>query len=172
MILNNNFLSGQIPNMFGDYERLDFFDVSNNIFFGSIPESIFEVSALRLCYMSNNTLSGTVPPEYARAPLLRDLWLDGNGLIGTVPPILPGELQSLNEFLLQFNFLTGSMPDSICDLRGNDGNLDDLFSDCGGQNPEIACAFPQCCNRCFEGGNFARRQVERRRTNERRMPRV
>lgn len=60
---------------------------------------------------------------------------------------------------MQFNFLTGSMPESVCDLR-KDGNLVVLFSDCGGLDPEIECEFSQCCNRCFEGGDTA---VTRRR---------
>jgi len=54
--------------------------------------------------------------------------------------------------VLQFNFLTGSVPESICDLR-DEGKLRVLFSDCGGADPEIECKFPTCCNRCFEGGN-------------------
>ena len=86
----------------------------------------------------------------------QDLFLDGNGLTGTVPEIASGELQELNEFLVQFNFLTGSMPSSVCALRSVE--LDDLFSDCGGSNPEIECEFPGCCNRCFEGGDAAQRK--------------
>lgn len=54
--------------------------------------------------------------------------------------------------VLQFNFLTGSMPESICDLRQK-RELRVLFSDCGGLDPEIECEFPECCNRCYEGGN-------------------
>lgn len=78
--------------------------------------------------------------------------------MGPVPSILAGQLPDLNEFLLHFNFLTGSMPTSVCNLRGNAGNLEDLFSDCGGQDPEILCDFPDCCNRCFEGGSGRRLQ--------------
>jgi hypothetical protein len=142
---------------------MDYFDASNNLFFGTIPETIFDVTSLRFLYMSNNTLSGTIPPEFSRPSFLRDLYLDGNGLVGTVPEVPPGELQELNEFLVHFNFLSGTMPASVCDLKTNNGGeLEDLFSDCGGQSPEIDCDFPGCCNRCFEGGNLARR----RRTQE------
>ena len=31
LAVNNNFLSGLIPDMFGQLERLDFFDASNNL---------------------------------------------------------------------------------------------------------------------------------------------
>jgi hypothetical protein len=159
--VNNNFLSGQIPNVFANFERLDFIDVSNSVFSGTIPESLFSASTLRIAYLSNNNIAGTVPAEMANAPLLRDLFLDGNGLTGTVPEVAPGQLSELTELLFQFNSLTGSMPASVCDLRSI--NLEDLFSDCGGSNPEIECDFPGCCNRCFEGANsVSGRQRSRR----------
>lgn len=163
MIVHTNFLSGEIPNVFNNLNQLDFLDASNNLFFGTIPETVFSLPSIRLIYLSNNTLSGTIPPGFSQPPSLRDLYLDGNGLIGTIPPIVPGQLLDLNEFLVQFNFLSGSMPSEICDLRSNEGNLDDLFADCGGSNPEIQCSYPQCCNRCYEGGNFARRRQRRAR---------
>lgn len=156
LIINNNFLSGQIPDVFQNLNNLDYVDAANNLFFGSIPESIFDASALRLLYLSNNTLSGTIPPTFSKPIDLRDLYLDGNSLIGTVPEVGAGTLQNLNEFLVHFNFLSGSIPASICDLV-DAGTLEDVFSDCGGDNPEILCDFPSCCNRCFEGGSLARR---------------
>jgi hypothetical protein len=151
LVVNNNFLSGTVPDVFEEYEQLEFFDISNANFEGSIPESIFAISTLRIAYLSNNSLTGTIPSGFSNAPKLRDLFLDGNGLTGTVPPISDGQLQQLTEFLVQFNSLSGSMPPSICDLRS--GQLEDIFADCGGSDPEIECEFPTCCNRCFEGGN-------------------
>jgi hypothetical protein len=117
---------------------------------GSIPRSIFSIPTIRLIYMSNCTLSGRIPFEFSDPPILRDLYLDGNLLTGEVPSIGPGQLEQLNEFLLQKNRLDGSMPQSVCDLRV-DFILDDLWTDCGGETPEIDCDFPDCCNRCFEG---------------------
>jgi hypothetical protein len=158
--------------VFQNHENLDFLDVSNANFVGTIPETLFGVSTLRLAYFSNNSLTGTIPEEYSSPPLLLDLFLDGNGLVGTVPEIASGQLIELNEFLLQFNFLTGSMPASVCALRS--GELEDLFSDCGGSDPEIECEFPGCCNRCFEGGDTAaarrRREREIKQNKGRRLP--
>jgi hypothetical protein len=164
-VVNNNFLSGKIPNVFDNYEQLDFIDVSNCQFSGPIPDTLFSVSTLRIAYLSNNTLTGSIPPAYSSPPLLRDLFLDGNSLTGTVPEISAGQLAALNEFLVQFNFLTGSMPTSICDLRS--AELEDLFSDCGGSNPEIECDYPGCCNRCFEGGDTAAARRARQLENAR-----
>lgn len=118
---------------------------------GTIPRSIFGIPTVRLVYMQNCRLSGTIPPQYNNPPLLRDLYLNGNPITGTVPPVAAGELEQLNEFLLHETLLTGTMPQSVCDLRTN-FILDDLWTDCGGENPEIECDLPDCCNRCFEGG--------------------
>lgn len=134
--------------MFENYDRLDFFDVSNNQLTGSIPSTIFSIPTIRFIYMSNCELSGRIPRDYRDPPLLRDLYLDSNRLTGTVPSIRSGDLERLNEFLLQGNRLVGTMPSSVCNLR-TEFILDDLFSDCGGNDPDFLCDFPECCNRCF-----------------------
>ena len=147
--LNDNFWTGAIPDVFENYLKLDFFDISNTMLTGTIPKTIFSIPTIRLVYMSKCNLDGTIPPQFADSPVLRDLYLDGNQLTGTIPPIKSGQLERLNEFLLQDNMIGGSMPDSICSLRA-EFILDDLWTDCGGVSPEIECDFPECCNRCFE----------------------
>lgn len=151
--LNKNFWNGTIPDVFENYRQLDYFDISNSMFSGPIPKTIFSIPTLRLAYMSNCSLSGTIPSQFADPPDLRDLYLDGNDITGTIPSIVPGKLEKLSEFLLQDNEITGTMPDSICSLRA-DFILDDLWTDCGGELPEIECDFPECCNRCFETSTF------------------
>jgi Leucine Rich Repeat len=148
--LNDNFWVGTIPDVYEDYDRLEFFDISNNQLTGIIPRSIFSIPTVRFIYMSNCSLSGTIPREYSDPPILRDLYLDGNELTGTVPSIGSGDLEQLNEFLLHNNMLIGVMPSSVCNLR-DEFILDDLFADCGGEDPVIDCDFPDCCNRCFNG---------------------
>ena len=147
--LNDNFWNGTVPDVFENYGKLDFFDISNTMLSGTIPKTIFSVPTLRLVYMSKCNLIGNIPSNYADPPILRDLYLDNNKLTGTVPPIRSGKLTRLNEFLIQGNKITGLMPDSVCSLR-SEHILDDLWSDCGGSSPEIECDFPECCNRCFE----------------------
>lgn len=158
LLANNNFLAGQIPNVFQNMKQLDYVDLSNNNFVGTIPESVFEATLLRLLYLSNNTLTGTIPETFSTPVFLRDLYLDGNGLTGTLPDPGAGKLANLTELLLQFNFLSGTVPASVCDLKQT-AMLEDLFSDCGGSNPEILCEFPTCCDRCFEGGDLGRRSL-------------
>jgi hypothetical protein len=148
--LNDNFWTGTIPNVFQNYARLDFFDISNNRVAGPIPRTIFDIPSIRLVYMQDCDLTGTIPSQYSNPPLLRDLYLNGNPITGSVPAIAAGELEMLNELLLHETLVTGTMPRSVCNLREN-FILDDLWTDCGGEDPEIDCPFPDCCNRCFEG---------------------
>ena len=159
--LNNNLWNGNVPDVFENYQQLDFFDISNSDLAGPIPRSIFSIPTLRLAYMSNCSLTGTIPPEYANPPDLRDLYLDGNAIQGTVPSIEPGQLEKLSELLLNDNSITGTMPDSICNLR-SEFILDDLWSDCGGDPQEIECDFPVCCNRCFESNSSAGSRKKKR----------
>ena len=125
--------------------------MSNNEFLtGFLPATLFDVPTVRIIYIANCSLAGPIPGNYGSPPFLRDLFLDGNDLTGTVPEITQGQLLMLNEFLLQDNLLVGSVPASICALRDNTtGLLEDLWTDCGGDPPQIMCDFPACCNRCF-----------------------
>ena len=161
LLLNENFWRSNVPDVFTNYKRLDFFDISNTMVFGTIPSSLFSVSTLRIAYMSNCSLTGTIPASFVDPPLLRDLFLDGNMLTGEVPPVPDGKLALLNEFLIQRTRLSGTMPQSVCDLR-RFNVLDDLWADCGGSNPEIFCDYPECCNRCFEGSGTSRNRIRLR----------
>jgi len=154
LAVNDLQLSGTLPTEIGGLAALDFLDVSdNNAMTGAIPTELFDLQLIRLVYLSNNTFTGTFPANYGNPPLLRDLFVENNFLIGTVPEIAAEQLLNLNEFLIWGNVLTGSVPASICALRNDTepaiGILEDLWSDCGGDPPEIACDFPACCNRCF-----------------------
>jgi Leucine-rich repeat (LRR) protein len=140
-------LSEEIPNVFVGFAALEDFDLSGNLHTGPIPDSIFDSPALKRVYLNNNGLTGSIPINYSNPPNLEDLFLSSNSLIGTVPEIDPGDLLQLDEFLIQENDLTGSMPQSICDLR-TAGALTNLFADCGGPDPQIECEFDVCCTLC------------------------
>jgi hypothetical protein len=93
---------------------------------------------------------GPLPDNYGSSPVLRDLYIYDNMLNGGIPPISGSQLVTLQEFLMQNNQLTGTMPASICALRIPNGNgiLEDLWADCESVNeqpPEVEC---ECCTQC------------------------
>jgi Leucine-rich repeat (LRR) protein len=149
--VNDNNLIGSIPDGFDQWSSLDFADFRNNQFEGPLPASIFGVPSIRILYFSNNLLAGTIPANYGSSPVLRDLFLSGNDFTGTIPEIQMGQLPELTEFLLDDNKLTGTMAESICNLRvSGQGKLDDLWADCSPDaDPGIECNAPECCTACF-----------------------
>ena len=148
LLLNNNQLEGTIRDAFEPFNNLNFTDLSNNQLAGSIPSSLFEVPTLTNLYLNNNRFSGMIPANFGNGKNLRDLYLSSNQLTGEIPEIGVGQFPFLNEFLLEDNFLTGSMPNSICDLRSS-AELEDLWTDCRGSPPEVECSVPDCCTACF-----------------------
>lgn len=148
LLVNATKLTGVIRDAFEPFRSLRFADFSKNQFSGPVPGSIFESSSIELLYFSENQLTGSIPSNYGNASNLSDLYINNNKLAGTVPPILPGQFPKLTEFLLFSNSLTGTMPASICSLRGDDteNDLTELVSDCGGSTPLIQC---DCCNGCI-----------------------
>ena len=147
--MNDTNLEGTIRDSFESFQSLRFADFSKNKFTGPLPGSIFDIAGIEILYFSENALTGSIPANYGNASNLRDLYVNDNQLVGMVPPITPGQLLNLTEFRLENNSITGTMPASICALRGEDetNDLYALVADCGGMVPLIQC---DCCNGCID----------------------
>ena len=142
MLLGNNVLSGTIPTI--GAPTLGFIDMRNNKLTGEIPLSIFTTpDSLEFVYLQGNMLIGTLPSAFAAATKLTDLYLSSNMLTGTIPDVPAGSLTALQELLLDGNNFVGSMPESVCALRGS--SLEDLWADCA----TLVCSLPDCCTQCF-----------------------
>jgi len=146
--VNGNNLQGTIRDAFSAFSDLRFVDFSENMFTGTLPASIFDVPTVEILYFYSNAITGSIPPNYGNPPNLRDLYIQENSIFGTVPAIQPNQLQLFTEFRLEFNEIEGTMPASVCALRGSDNETDlvTLVSDCGGDPPEIECT---CCTACI-----------------------
>lgn len=146
--MNATKLTGPIRDSFETFTSLKYVDFSANELTGPIPSSIFGTT-IELFYLSENAFSGTIPSNLGSAAMLRDFYVNSNRLSGSVPSIQDGQLQEFTEFHLEYNAITGTMPSSICALRGDDPNTDlvTLIADCGGDTPLIQC---DCCNGCVD----------------------
>ena len=149
LLVNDTNLEGVIRDSFGAFEQLRFVDLSRNAFTGPLPGSLFDNGVIELVYLSENMFTGAIPSSLGNADTLRDLYVNDNKLVGTVPSVQSGELTSLSEFRLENNGITGTMPATICALRGDDreDDLVTLIADCGGEAPLIQC---DCCNGCVD----------------------
>jgi Leucine-rich repeat (LRR) protein len=148
--VNGNNLEGTIRDAFNSFQDLSFADFSRNTFTGPLPASIFDVPTCSILYFYENAFTGSIPANYANGPLLRDLYLQDNLLSGTVPSVGAGQLSVFTELRIETNQITGTMPASLCALRGdnNETDLVTLIADCAGNPPQVEC---DCCTACFEG---------------------
>jgi Leucine-rich repeat (LRR) protein len=138
IVLDDNALSGGIPDSFSNFPELRFFSVINNRLSGTFPAAFFENSdSLVSVYAQNNMLTGPLP--MFGAPRLMDFYAHDNRFTGTIPAWT--DLPAINQLALQNNFLEGSMPESVCALQSQ--NLKDLWADCVS---EVECV---CCTQCF-----------------------
>ena len=112
--LANNNLIGTLPTELGNLSKLLILDLYGNSITGSIPPELGKLSSLFYLYLSGNSLTGFIPPELGNLKYLYALALQNNGLTGSIPP----ELGNCNLQYLELydNFLTGIVPEWICDI--------------------------------------------------------
>ncbi|XP_057758033.1 receptor-like protein EIX2 [Arachis stenosperma] len=113
LIMNDNGLTGTIPETFGDnLNSLEELNLANNELKGQIPLSLFHSCNLAWLDLSNNNLTGEFHEyirEYSRCAHkpLQILDLGWNEITGMVPDL--SQLQSLQELRLDNNRLNGSI---------------------------------------------------------------
>jgi hypothetical protein len=86
IFLNDNNISGTIPNFIGDYDPMYFYVLSlaNNNLTGQIPDNLGNLY-LNTLNLSGNNLTGQIPVSIMQNPFLHDLRLENNYLNGSVP---------------------------------------------------------------------------------------
>ena len=101
--LNNNNLSGIIPEEIGYIKALKFLNFGNNPkLSGNIPNSIGNLHNLALLSISNCKLTGEIPEEIGRLQHLWRIDLGNNQLTGSIPSSI-GELTNLHELFIYNN---------------------------------------------------------------------
>jgi len=119
-------------------------------FSGGLPASLGQLTNLKSFSCSYCGLTGPLPSELANTQIDR-LWLFGNRLSGRIPNSWGTGLRNLQYLYLESNELTGSVPDSLCDLRNTNnggGKLSLLGLDCDttiGDSTTVSCPCCTCC---------------------------
>lgn len=138
-------LSGTIPSTYGSLVNLLSLDLDFNGLTGTIPPELGNIHGLKLLDLNDNNLSGSIDALAGFHHLLF-VQLHNNRFSGQLSESL-GDLVELRAITLFGNDLVGSVPQSMCTNRvENGGSLQHLEVDCGGNNPELAC---DCCSQCW-----------------------
>ena len=98
-----------------DDGRVESLTLENNNLSGMIPEALFNLSELRFLQLGQNRLSGPIPPEIEKLVNLEGLELYANLISGQIPKEL-GNLVNASWIFLGFNQLTGQIPPELANL--------------------------------------------------------
>ena len=133
--LDDNGLSGSIPDVLGDLTNLQRLNLGGNGLSGSIPDALGSLTNLRRLNLGANGLSGAVPDALGSLTNLEYLSIFNNGLSGAVPDALGG-LANLEYLNLGANGLSGAVPDALGGLT----NLEYLYLENNGLSGPIPAA--------------------------------
>ncbi|XVE81934.1 hypothetical protein DITRI_Ditri15bG0106300 [Diplodiscus trichospermus] len=126
--LGGNFLSGEIPDCWMNWENLVILKLDNNRLNGSIPRSMGTLHSLLSLHLQKNHLSGEIPLSLKNRSDLVLLDLGENELYGHIPKWIGGSLRNLTVLRFRSNKFSGYIPDELCaisslqilDLANND----------------------------------------------------
>ncbi|THG08829.1 hypothetical protein TEA_024280 [Camellia sinensis var. sinensis] len=106
MRLDDNQLSGHIPDQIGQFENLSSLLLSGNLLYGPIPETLGRLTSLYELSLEENQLNGTLPQSLGHLSKLQQLDVSNNLLHGTVSDVHFTNLANLKEFHASGNRLT------------------------------------------------------------------
>ena len=113
--LANNEITGPLPPQIGNFSDLRVLQLQENRLSGTIPSEFGNLNSLIILDIGHNQLTGAIPPELRNLDRLRRLYLGSNQLSGEIPAEL-GELVSLQRLVLGSNELAGNIPEELGDL--------------------------------------------------------
>ncbi|RDX90259.1 Leucine-rich repeat receptor-like tyrosine-protein kinase PXC3, partial [Mucuna pruriens] len=114
--LDNNSLTGLIPDGLASCRNLALLNLAQNQLIGALPPLLGNLGNLQVLKLQLNKLNGTIPTQIGQLHKLSILNLSCNSLGGPIPSEI-SNLSNLNFLYLQSNNLNGSMPTSIGNLK-------------------------------------------------------
>ena len=120
--LDNNNLSGTLPEEIGDLDPLEILYLDRNSIGGILPSSMGQLVNLRLLALGENQFTGEVPSSFSSLSSLEVLQLSDNQLEGLIPDLT--NLEALRLLHIQNNnFIFSNFEDQFTAL---DQNIEDF----------------------------------------------
>lgn len=112
-----NGFSGKVPDDIDTrMPNLEVMFLENNALSGSIPESMGNLVKMHRLHLDDNKFTGTIPKSLGKPPRMSELLLHDNLLEGLVPKEL-GDLNRLQLLTLHYNSLdVQTIEDHVCEL--------------------------------------------------------
>jgi len=144
--LSDTNLRGPLSAAVGGLSKLKIFRASNTQLSGTLPTELFSLTNLFTLDLSSAAFTGSLSGlPFSELTNLDAALLSDNGFTGTIPSGLE-DIPYLKTLELHDNDLSGSIPEELCDRRGDGGlDLKTLSVDCLGDAPEVSCT---CCTNC------------------------
>ena len=157
MHLNNNRLSGTIPDILYEMTELETLNLAKNKLSGVISfRDIMKLSHLQFLSLASNKFSGSILEEEEEEEeeeedlesfdSLKELYLNQNEFTGTISSSSSSHMKKLKALSIEGNFITGIMPNTICNLRKE--NLILLSADCSNDAHGVGVTC-NCCTECY-----------------------
>ncbi|CAN4103152.1 unnamed protein product [Withania somnifera] len=116
LILSNNHLTGEIPDIWDEIPILYTLDLSNNSFTGGIPTTLSTLNSLRFLMLSYNHLSGEFPLGFQNFSSMITLDLGNNQFSGELPAWIGEKMPALLALSLRSNMFKGEIPRKFCNM--------------------------------------------------------
>lgn len=114
--LENNLLSGNIPDCWRKWNSLKIVKLGNNNLSGKLPSSMGSLSNLQSLHLRNNNLVGEISQSFENCLELIILDLSFNAFHGSIPAWIGTNLSKLVVLMLRSNQLSGLIPNELCHL--------------------------------------------------------
>lgn len=116
--LEDNNIIGTIPSSIGNMTEMVHINLNRNIFSSTIPSLLSQLPKLVYLYLAGNYFTGTLPESLSQLhETLLDFDVGDNDLTGSIPSSL-GLLSKLSTFSLRFNHFVGPVPTTLSALHG------------------------------------------------------
>ncbi|KAJ3073466.1 hypothetical protein HDU98_001452 [Podochytrium sp. JEL0797] len=115
--LNNNCITGGIPEDIGNLKNLQQLYLGHNRMDGHLPSSLGNLSKLELLQLQHNRFMGEIPAELGQLKSLKFMFLNSNRLIGELSGALFTGLKSLEYLLMNRNQFNGEVPATLLAIR-------------------------------------------------------
>jgi hypothetical protein len=101
--VNNNSITGTMPDTFDESNLIEEFEVAYNQISGILPESLGNAKFLKDFHVSGNQITGEIPVSYYGLKNLEELYLDDNMIAGTLPQTYEPFYDGLQELSIHTN---------------------------------------------------------------------